>query len=284
MHIQTFHDPVTATFSHIVVDPQTNKCAILDSVLDFDPVTGKVQTTNADRLVAYIQENNLTLEWILETHIHADHISASRYLKEKLGGRTAMGARIKEVIAHWRPYFETEEDTPLSGEQFDHLFEEEENFMLGTLNFTYWNTPGHTPACGCYLVEGAIFVGDTVFAPHIGTARCDFPGGSAGDMYDSVQRIYTLPDSTTIYLCHDYPKEGAAPLSQITVGEQKKQNIMIRPETTRTDYIAQREARDATLSAPRLILPSIQTNIRAGSFGDPSPKGKKFIKIPLKSI
>lgn len=281
MHVETFFDNDTATFSYVVVDESTKKCAVIDSVLDYDAASAMVSTTGADAIATYIKANGLENEWILETHIHADHITASFYLQDIIGGKKAMGANIKEVLKFWRPIFETEDDTPLSGEQFDALFNEGDNFKIGTIDVTFWHTSGHTPACGCYLMEDSIFVGDTIFAPYIGTARCDFPGGSAKEMFQSIQRIYTLPDDTKIHLCHDYPPEGQKPMSVTTVGLEKKENVMVKPDTCQADYIEKREARDKTLSAPHLILPSIQTNMRSGSFGKVSAYGHQFIKIPI---
>lgn len=281
MHVQTFHDTDTATFTHVLVDEATQTCAVIDSVMDYDQDAAKVSTKSADRVIEYVQQNNLTNAWILETHIHADHITGAFYLKQHIGGKTAMGARMKEVLALWVPKFETHEDTPISGEQFDALFNDGDMFHVGTLRVKVWHTPGHTPACATYLVEDAAFVGDTMFAPHIGTARCDFPGGSATDMYKSIQRLYTLPDNTRLFLCHDYPQQGSQAVSCITVGEEKQQNVMITPQTTLEQYVRKREARDKTLRVPRLLFPSIQTNMRLGDFGVKSANGLQYIKIPV---
>lgn len=284
MHVQTFFDTDTATFSYVVVDESTKKCAIIDSVMDYDQASGTVTTKGADAIVEYIKSNGLENEWILETHIHADHITASFYLQEQVGGKKAMGTRITEVLKFWRPIFETEEDTPLSGEQFDQLFNEGDSFTIGNLEVKVWHTPGHTPACACYLIEDAIFVGDTIFAPYIGTARCDFPGGSARQMYNSVQRIYSLPDETKIYLCHDYPPQGQEPLSMTTVGEEKQSNVMIKEGVSEEEYVQKREATDKNKPMPRLILPSLQTNMRSGSFGTVTAHGHQFIKIPVNAF
>lgn len=284
MHIETFHDPVTATFTYVVVDTRTKKCAVIDAVLDYDPNAGRASTASADRVIAYIRREGLSNAWILETHIHADHITAASYLKQHIGGATAIGSGIRTVLAMWVPKFDTAADTPLGGEQFERLFEDGDCFTIGTLAVTVWHTPGHTPACVCYQVEDAIFVGDTIFAPHLGTARCDFPGGSARQMYDSIQRIYRLPDSTRIFLCHDYPAPGKAPVHCLTVGEQKQQNSMIRPETTAEEYAAKREARDRTLAVPRLLYPSIQTNMRLGDFGARAANGLHYIRIPVNAL
>jgi glyoxylase-like metal-dependent hydrolase (beta-lactamase superfamily II) len=286
MKVKTFHDEATATFTHVVVDETTNKCAVIDSVLDYDHFSGTVKTDSANQVIAYIKDNNLTNEWILETHIHADHITASGYLKTHIGGKTAIGVGIKDVLKMWVPIFDASEDTPITGEQFDVLLDEGDTIDIGNIKLTTWLTPGHTPACASYYCAQtkAIFVGDTIFAPHIGTARCDFPGGSASDLFKTIQRFYTLADDTTIYLCHDYPDEGDAPLSAITVGEQKRLNVQIKPDTKYEEYVAKREARDATLSVPKLLYPSLQTNLRLGDFGVKSKNGLQYIKIPINAL
>lgn len=284
MHIETFHDKDTATFTHVVVDESTKKCAVIDSVLNYDQDAGRTTTTSADKVIAYVKENGLTNEWLLETHIHADHITASFYLKEHIGGKQAMGTGIKDVLALWVPKFDTCDDTPISGEQFDELFEDGDTFNVGSLEVTVWHTPGHTPACASYLIEDAVFVGDTMFAPHIGTARVDFPGGSAKDMYETIQRFYTLPDDTRIFLCHDYPQEGEQIKTVITVGNAKANNVMIKPTTTREEFVAKRQARDSKLAVPKLLYPSIQTNMRLGDFGKKHPNGLQYIKIPVNAL
>lgn len=286
MKVKTFFDEATATFTHVVVDESTNKCAVIDSVLDYDHFSGMVKTNSADKVIAFIKENALTNEWILESHIHADHITASKYLQTHIGGRTAMGVGIKDVLNIWVPIFDDTDVTPVTGEQFDVLLDEGDEIKIGNITLTTWLTPGHTPACASYYCADskAIFVGDTMFAPHIGTARCDFPGGSASDLFKTIQRFYSLPDDTKIYLCHDYPKEGNDPLVSITVGEQKSSNVQIKPDTEYEDYVAKREARDATLSVPKLLFPSIQTNLRLGDFGVKSENGLQYIKIPINAL
>lgn len=284
MHVETFFDPNTSTFTHVVVDQKLQKSAVLDSVLDYDQDAAKVSTTSADQVIAYIVDNNLTNEWILETHIHADHISAASYLKQQIGGKTAIGNGIKQVLAMWVPIFDTAADTPITGEQFDCLFADGERFKIGGLQAEVWHTPGHTPACSSFHIEHAVFVGDTIFAPDLGTARVDFPGGSANDLYHSIQRIFTLPDETTLYLCHDYPKAGQPPTSHVTVGQQKQFNKMLNGKTTLEDYVAKRKARDQVLCVPKLILPSIQTNMRLGELGKPAENGIRYLKIPLNKL
>jgi glyoxylase-like metal-dependent hydrolase (beta-lactamase superfamily II) len=286
MLVKTFHDNATATFTHVVVDESTNKCAVIDSVLDYDHFSGSVKTDSADAVIAYIKEHDLTNEWILESHIHADHITASSYLKTHIGGQTAMGKGIKEVLAIWVPMFSNQEDTSITGEQFDQLLDEGDTITIGNITLTTWLTPGHTPACASYYCaeNQAIFVGDTMFAPHLGTARCDFPGGSAADLFKTVQRFYTLPDETQVYLCHDYPDDGEAAISVVSIADEKAHNIQIKPDTVFAEYVKKREARDATLAVPKLLFPSIQTNMRLGDFGVKSENGLQYIKIPVNAL
>jgi glyoxylase-like metal-dependent hydrolase (beta-lactamase superfamily II) len=282
--IKTFFDLETATFSHIVIDKHTEKCAIIDSVLDYDIYSGRSKTTSADQIIRYIKQEKLSVEWILDTHIHADHITASHYLKEKLGGKIGIGSKIKDVLALWVPVFNTGKDTQLDGSQFDHLFEDGEIFKLGHIDVKIIHTPGHTPACSSYLIEDAIFVGDTIFMPDIGTARTDFPGGSAESMYDSVRKILSLPEETRIFLCHDYPPEGRPVTWITTVKEQKEKNILVHEGISKEEYIQIRNKRDKGKGVPKLLLPSIQANLRAGDFGMAEENNVKYIKIPLNHI
>ena len=281
MKVQTFHDNNTATFTHVVIDESTHACAVIDSVLDYDQFAGSWNTQSADEVVDFITQQQLKCEWILETHVHADHITAAHYLQEKLGGKIAMGSAIVKVLELWVPIFSNEEDTPMNGSQYDQLFDEGDTFYIGQLAVNVWHTPGHTPACATYLIEDAIFVGDTMFAPHLGTARCDFPGGSAEQLYNTIQRFYTLPDTTRVFLGHDYPKEGQAPIYQITIADAKRDNVQVKPDTSMADYITLREARDAALAVPKLIFPALQANMRNGQFGAAAANGKQFIKIPI---
>ena len=285
-HIESFYDTQTSTFTHVLVDQSTKQCAVIDSVLDYNQDAAKFNTTSADNVVEYIKAHGLTNQWLLETHIHADHITAAFYLKPHIGGKTAIGTGIKKVLETWVPLFETEGDTPLTGEQFDQLFADGDTFKVGNLNLRVMHTPGHTPACATYILEEegkpvAAFVGDTIFNPNLGTARCDFPGGSAKDLYQSIQKLYALGDDVTLYLCHDYPKGDDKPLVKIRVADQKKQNIMLNGDTTEAEYVERRQARDKTLAVPKLLLPSIQTNMRLGSFGPKHANGIQYIKIPI---
>ncbi len=284
MKIQNFYDKDTATFTYVVSDDATKKCAIIDSVLNYDMNSGKISTNSADLIIAYISENNLQLEWILETHIHADHLTASSYIKEKIGGKIAVGNKIKEVLDFWIPLFNTSKDTPLNASQFDHLFFDGEKFKIGNLQVRVIHTAGHTPACVSYLVEDAIFVGDTVFLPRMGTSRTDFPGGSAKQLYASIQKIFSLPENTKIYVCHDYPESDKEPQFCCTIADQRQNNILINDKISEAEYIALRTKRDSTLSVPKLILPAIQINLRAGKLGDAEENGVRYIKIPLNKI
>ncbi len=264
MQVKIFFDKPTFTFTYVVIDSNTQCCAVIDSVQDYDPFAGKTNTKSADEVISFIQDNKLNLEWILETHIHADHLTASSYIKTKLGGKIAIGETILKVLDYWVPVFNTESDTPIDASQFDKLLKEGEKIKIGDLEVKIIETPGHTPACISYLIEDSIFVGDTIFMPHLGTARADFPGGSAETLYNSIQKILSLPDATKIYVCHDYPEKGEKESCQSTVKEQSDKNIMINHNISKNTYTEKRKIRDKTLSVPKLILPSIQMNLRAG--------------------
>lgn len=285
MQVVPFFDAATSTFSYVVLDTATQHCAVIDSVMDYDPYSGTARTHSADQIIDYIQTHNLVNDWIIETHIHADHVSAAYYLKEKIGGKTGIGAHIVDVLKFWVGIFENQSDTPLTGEQFDCLFADGDTFTIGTVGVRVLHTPGHTPACLTYVVNDTnLFVGDTIFAPYAGTARCDFPGGNAAQLYASIQRLYTFSDATRIYLCHDYPEAGVDPMYRTTVGEQKKNNRMIHAGVSEAEFVEFRETRDYGKAVPKLIIPAIQTNARLGSFGDPSPGGIQFIKVPINQL
>lgn len=282
--VKTFFDQDTATFTHIVTDPSTDKCAIIDSVLDYDQYAGRTSTKSADLVINYIQQNQLSVEWLLETHIHADHITASHYLKERLGGQIGIGSKIKDVLAFWVPIFNSEEDTKINGSQFDHLFKDGEIFKIGNVNVKVLHTPGHTPACASYLIEDSIFVGDTIFMPDLGTARTDFPGGSAEILYDSIKKILELPENTKIFLCHDYPPSNREVEWITTVKEQKDKNILVNTQISKEEYITKRNIRDKGKAVPKLLLPSIQANLRAGTFGSFDKNNTQYVKIPINKI
>jgi len=284
MKIKNFYDKDTANFTYVVSDETSKKSAIIDSVLGYDIFSGKTFSAPADLIIDYVRSENLTVEWILETHIHADHITASSYLKEKLGGKTAIGEGIKEVLKFWVPFFNIAKDTPLDGSQFDHLFKDGEKFLIGNLEVTAMQTPGHTPACVCYVVGDAIFVGDTIFTPRMGTARTDFPGGSAKTLYHSIQKILAFPNETKIFVGHDYPEAGKDPQPLCTVLEQKKNNILINENIGEEQYVETRNKRDVGKAVPKLLMPAIQVNIRAGRFGDVEENGVQYLKVPINRL
>ncbi|AZL16253.1 MBL fold metallo-hydrolase [Rickettsiales endosymbiont of Stachyamoeba lipophora] len=282
--VKHFFDPDTSTITYIVSDELTKQCAIIDPVLGYDAASGRTNTIRADEVIQYIKKQGLALEWILETHIHADHITSSNYIKQNLGGKIGISTKIKEVLDCWIPIFNTFNDTKADGLQFDHLFADNEKFTVGSINFQVMHTPGHTPACACYYTEGMIFIGDTLFMPDLGTARCDFLGGCASTLYNSIQRIFSLADSTIIYLCHDYPPSTREFSFVSTIAEQKELNILINQNISKEEYINKRHARDKGLPVPRLLLPAIQANLRLGEFGNSETNGVKYIKIPINHI
>lgn len=283
LHIEMFFDQDSATFSYVVADLTTKQAAIIDPVLNYDAAAGRVSTEDADKLLAYLAAQGLTLQWILETHAHADHLSAAHYLKQKTGATIAIGEGIRKVQQTFKVVFNIA-DTELSakGDYFDKLFADNEQFSIGSLSASVLNTPGHTNDSVSYLIAGHLFVGDSLFMPDAGTARCDFPGGDAHILFRSIQRIYQLPDETVIYMCHDYQPNGRELKYKTTVLEQKSSNIHVKADTAEADFVAKREARDKTLAVPRLIYPSVQVNIRGGQLPKAEDNGQRYIKIPLK--
>jgi glyoxylase-like metal-dependent hydrolase (beta-lactamase superfamily II) len=284
--VRGFFDPVTATWSYVVWSESVadKRCAIIDSVLDYDMASGRTATGSADKIVSFVKQKGLQVEWILETHIHADHLTASRYLKEKLGGKTAISQHILEVLATWQPVFHNEQDTPLDGRQFDYLFKDDETFSVGALEARIIHTPGHTPADTTYIIGDAVFVGDAMFLPDVGTGRCDFPGGSAAHSYDSTRKLLMLPDDYRMYVGHDYPqKSNRGPLCMATIAEQKTANILANNQVSRDIFIKNRNESDKDKGVPPLLLPSLQVNLRAGAFGS-ADGGVQYIKIPVDKI
>jgi glyoxylase-like metal-dependent hydrolase (beta-lactamase superfamily II) len=280
--VKTFFDEPTFTFSHVVSDPEARECAIIDSVLDFDYASGKTDHVSADQIIAYIKEESLQTQWILETHVHADHLSAAPYLKEKLGGTLAIGDQITVVQNVFGKAFNAGTEFERDGSQFDHLFKDDESFNIGSIAAKAIHTPGHTPACMSYLIGDALFVGDTLFMPDYGTARCDFPGGDATTLYQSIQKLFTLPDKTRVFMCHDYKAPGRDEYQfETTIGEERQHNIHVSVEHDQADFIQMRESRDATLDMPRLILPSVQVNMRAGHMPPAEDNGQRYLKIPV---
>lgn len=283
VQIQPFYDPATYTVSYVVYEQPGSACAIIDSVLDYDPKSGRTSTSSADQLLAFIQAQELRLEWILETHAHADHLSAAHYLKEKLGGQIGIGQAITQVQSVFKKVFHLEPDFACDGSQFDYLFKDGEVFKIGNLSATAWHVPGHTPADMAYLIDDAVFVGDTIFMPDVGTARCDFPGGNAHTLYQSLQRLFKLPEKTRLFMCHDYPHyaERIAPRWETTVREQIEHNIHVHRGIAESQFVEMRQTRDASLAMPVLILPSIQVNVRAGELPPQESNGQRYLKIPL---
>lgn len=279
--VQAFFDDNTCTVSYVIVDEATRRAAVVDPVLDFDFKSGCTRTVQADRILAFIREHGLTVQWILETHAHADHLSAAHWLQQHAGGRIAIGEHIREVQATFKKLYNLEHGFVPDGAQFDHLFRDGEVFLIGQTEARALLVPGHTPADMAYVVEDAVFVGDTLFMPDVGTARADFPGGDAHTLYASIQRILALPAGTRMFVCHDYPPDGRAPAWQTTVAEQRARNIHVRDGVSEQEFVAMRQARDATLGVPTLILPSIQVNIRAGQLPPPEDDGVRYLKIPL---
>ena len=285
MNVQEFFHEDTYTYSYVVSDPATKKAAIIDSVLDYDAASGRTSTVTADEIIAYVKEHDLDVEWLLETHIHADHLSAAPYLKEKVGGLIAIGEYITTVQNVFGDLFNAEKAFLRDGSQFDHIFKDGDTFEIGELKARVMHTPGHTPACLSYVIEDSVFVGDTLFMPDYGTARCDFPGGDAAILYQSIQKLFELPDDTVVYLCHDYQAEGRDYYHfKTTIKEQRENNIHVGGGATEEDFVKMRNARDATLAMPHLILPSVQLNMRAGEFPPAEDNGTVYFKIPINKL
>jgi glyoxylase-like metal-dependent hydrolase (beta-lactamase superfamily II) len=277
-------DPTTWTVTYVVYEKEGSACAIIDSVLDYDPKSGRTSTESADKVMAFVREKNLQVQWVLETHAHADHLTAAPYLKARLGGQTAIGDHITAVQRVFKGVFNLEAGFKEDGTQFDHLLKTDETFAIGNLSAKALFVPGHTPACVAYQVGDAVFVGDTLFMPDVGSARCDFPGGDAKTLYASVRKILSLPDSTRLFMCHDYPPEDRAVRFETTVAEQRAHNIHLRDGIDEAEFVRMRTARDATLAMPVLILPAVQINIRAGEFPPKDDNGVSYLKIPLNAL
>ena len=295
--VQSFYHAATNTWTHVVADPGSKAAAIIDPVLDFDPASGRIGSEHAQIVLAYVRERELRVDWILETHAHADHLTSADWLKQQLGSagepstvpwtgpstqlRTGIGAGIVAVQRHFHEVFDLDPAFRADGSQFDHLFADDEHFAIGGLDVRALATPGHTNDGISYLVGDAVFVGDTLFAPGGGTGRCDFPGADAATQYRSIRRLYSLPDATRVFLCHDYPAAGADPVAETSIGAEKAGNIHLRAETTEAEYVAFRRQRDATLAVPRLLYPSLQVNIRAGQLPEPDTAGRIFLRLPV---
>ncbi|MDX1368678.1 MBL fold metallo-hydrolase [Pseudomonas sp.] len=281
-HVEAFFDPATFTYSYVVSDPATQRCAIVDSVLDYDPAAGRTSHNSADRLIAYVREQDLKVDWLLETHVHADHLSAALYLKRELGGQLAIGEQITVVQNTFGKLFNAGPEFATDGRQFDRLFADGEHFQVGNIEARVIHTPGHTPACLTYVIGDAAFVGDTLFMPDYGTARCDFPGGDARVLFRSIRKLFDLPAQTRLFMCHDYKAPGREEfLNETTVAEERAHNVHVHEGVSEDDFVAMRRARDATLGMPTLILPSVQVNMRAGQLPPAEDNGTRYLKIPL---
>jgi len=283
--VTSFFDDATNTVTYVLADAGNRRCAVIDSVLDYDPKAGRTTTDSVEAVERFIDERGYAVDWILETHAHADHLSASQHLKARYGAPIGIGAHITDVQGIFKGLFHLEPEFATDGTQFDRLFADGDRFEIGDLTVRAMHTPGHTPACLTYVCDRTAFVGDTLFMPDYGTARCDFPGGDAATLFASIGRIYELPDDTVLYLCHDYLPEGRDDYCwQTTVGEQKARNIHVHEGVSSSEFVSMREGRDATLDMPVLILPSVQINIRAGALPPPEDNGISYLKIPLNAV
>jgi len=277
-------DPATWTVTYVVYDQPGGSAAVIDSVLDYDPKSGRTRTASAQKVLDFVREQRLNVGWILETHAHADHLSAAPWLRSQLGGQIAIGGNIRTVQGVFKKIFNLEENFHTDGSQFDHLFSDGERFSIGALEGEVMSVPGHTPACVAYKIGDAVFVGDTLFMPDVGTARCDFPGGDAPTLYRSVRKLLSLPPETRLFMCHDYPPGGRPVAFECTVADQRARNIHVNDSVSEARFVEMRTRRDATLDMPVLILPAVQINIRAGEMPPPEPNGVSYVKIPLNAL
>ena len=284
LHIKGFFDDQTSTISYVVHDNIEKKCAVIDSVLDFDYSSGDIDYVNADKIISYVDQNKLNVEWLIETHVHADHLSASPYIQKKLGGKIGISEKISDIQNIFGKTFNAGTEFQRDGSQFDKLFKDNDEYKIGNINCKVINTPGHTPACTAHVIGNSIFVGDTLFMPDLGSARADFPGGDARQLYRSIQKILSYPDETRIFVCHDYPPSSREVKWSTTVGEQKENNVHVKTSILEDEFVKIREARDKTLNMPKLIIPSIQVNMRAGNLPPPEDNGSVYIKVPINSI
>ena len=282
--IEGFFDKETSTISYLVYDLKSKKCAVIDSVLDFDFSSGTIDYHNAEKIISYIEKMKLDLEWLIETHVHADHLSASPYIQKKLGGKIGISEKISDIQNIFGKTFNAGTEFQKDGSQFDRLFKDNDEYKIGNINCKVINTPGHTPACTAHVIGNSIFVGDTLFMPDLGSARADFPGGDARELYRSIRKILSYPDDTFIFVCHDYPPTSRKVEWVTTVGEQKKNNIHVKTSIEEDEFVKVREARDKTLSMPKLIIPSIQVNMRAGNLPPAEDNGEVFIKVPINTM
>ncbi|MFT5133442.1 MAG: glyoxylase-like metal-dependent hydrolase (beta-lactamase superfamily II) [Gammaproteobacteria bacterium] len=279
--VHPFFDEITCTYSYIFADSVSKTCAVIDAVKEFDYSSGRTDTSLIERIIKTIKDEGYQLDWILETHIHADHLSAAPDLKKQLGGRVGIGEKIVDVQSIFKEIFNAEDEFKPDGRQFDHLFKDGETFSVGTLNGTVLHTPGHTPACVCFYIEGRVFVGDTIFMPDVGTARADFPGGDAHALYASIRKLLSLPAETRMYICHDYPPDSRKTRYETSVKEQRESNMHVHEGITEDEFVSMRTTRDATLGMPTLMIPSVQINMRGGNLPPVEKNGVRYIKVPL---
>lgn len=282
--VTSFFDGSTNTVTYVIKDTQSNACAVIDSVLDLDYAAGRVSNTSADKVIEFVKANKLVVEWHIETHVHADHLSAAPYLQKHLGGKIGIGKNITVVQETFGKIFNEGTEFQRDGSQFDRLFDDGDSYLIGTMHASAMNTPGHTPACMTHVVGDAAFVGDTLFMPDGGSARADFPGGDARLLYRSIKRVLSLPENMRLFMCHDYGPNGRNIKWETTVAEQRAHNIHVRDGISEAEFVALREARDKTLGMPRLIIPSLQVNMKAGELPKAEPDGKRFLKVPLDSL
>lgn len=283
-NVQAFYDTTTGTVTYVVYEEDGKACAVIDSVLDYDNKSGHTSTAGADKIIAFVATHELKVEWLLETHAHADHLSAAPYLHAKVGGKIAIGEGIRIVQGVFKPIFNLDASFKLDGSQFHHLFADNEGFWIGHLQVTAMHVPGHTPADMAYRIDDMVFVGDTLFMPDIGSARCDFPGGSAPMLYRSIRKLLNLPGETKVHVCHDYPPEGREAQWVATVAAHRQHNVHVHDGVSEGQFVAMRMARDATLDMPTLILPAIQVNIRGGELPEPEANGVRYLKIPVNTL
>ncbi|MDC1035280.1 MBL fold metallo-hydrolase [Alphaproteobacteria bacterium] len=284
LQIKGFFDKLTSTISYVVYDKFSKECAVIDSVLDFDYSSGSIDYLNAENIISFVEKNNLSLIWLIETHVHADHLSAAPYIQKKLGGKIGISEKISDVQNIFGKTFNAGTEFQRDGSQFDKLFKNNDEYQIGQINCKVIDTPGHTPACTAHIISDSIFVGDTLFMPDLGSARADFPGGDARTLYKSIKKILSYPDNFNIFVCHDYPPSNREAKWSTTVGEQKKNNIHVKDTISEDEFVRIRETRDKTLNMPNLIIPSIQVNMRAGNLPPSEDNGNVYLKIPINSM
>lgn len=282
--VQGFFDPATNTISYVVRDPGSDACAVVDSVMDINYAAGRITYDHADEIIAHVRSNGLKVDWLIETHVHADHLSAAPYIQKQLGGKIGIGRNITVVQETFGKVFNEGTQFQRDGSQFDRLFDDGDTYRVGSMQCTAIHTPGHTPACMTHVMGDAAFVGDTLFMPDGGSARADFPGGDAGQLYDSIQKVLSLPDATRLFMCHDYGPNGREIRWETTVGDERAHNIHVRTGVTREEFVAMRTARDKTLDMPRLIIPSLQVNMRGGDLPPADEAGKRFLNVPINGL